>query len=72
MKIEAVPFANILWAEQPQSESRGETGTTVSRTVQSGDLRMRLVEFSPGYCGRPLVPEGSRRIRSRRDADQRS
>ncbi len=58
MKIEAVPFANIVWSEQPQSESRGETGTTISRAVQSGELRVRLVEFSPGYCADHWCPKG--------------
>jgi quercetin dioxygenase-like cupin family protein len=27
----------------------GEAGTALSRTVQTGSLRVRIVEFSPGY-----------------------
>ncbi|MHB2008577.1 MAG: DHCW motif cupin fold protein [Acidobacteriaceae bacterium] len=49
MNINNVPFTNVVWAEQPQIESSGEAGTTISKTMQTGNICVRLVEFSPGY-----------------------
>lgn len=49
MKIEAVPFTNIAWAEQSPVECCGEAGTATAMMVERGDLRVRVVEFSPGY-----------------------
>jgi quercetin dioxygenase-like cupin family protein len=58
LKIDGIPFANIVWAEQPRSEIPGEAGITISRTVQQGDLRVRVVEFSPGYLADHWCPKG--------------
>ena len=49
MKIAAFPFTNVLWSEQPVTESYGETGMAQSRLVQTGDVSARMVEFSAGY-----------------------
>ena len=49
MKIEHVPFTNILWGEQQTVEVQGETGRARSQTVKTGDLSVRIVVFSPGY-----------------------
>jgi len=49
MKIDSIPFTNICWAEQNLVESAGKTGSTRSKTVQAGDVTLRMVEFSPGY-----------------------
>lgn len=49
MKIDHVPFTNVEWSEQPQTQSSGEAGTALSRTMQTGNLCLRVVEFSPGY-----------------------
>jgi quercetin dioxygenase-like cupin family protein len=49
MKFPPLPFAPIEWAAIPAVECPGGTGTAVMRTVESGDLRMRLVEYSPDF-----------------------
>lgn len=43
------PFDLIDWAELAQIEHRGETGSANERSVSLGELRLRLVEYSPGY-----------------------
>ena len=50
MKIEGVPFTTLDWASAPRTTSSGLRGTAVSRTLQLGDLRVRMVEYSPGYA----------------------
>ncbi len=49
MRIEAVPFATVDWSRIPVTEHRGEAGTATWRTVEVGNIRVRRVEYSPGY-----------------------
>lgn len=42
-------FELIDWAELAKSEHLGETGSANERSVSFGELRLRLVEYSPGY-----------------------
>lgn len=71
MEIENVPFRTIDWTAVPRVEHKGETGTSFWRTVETGNLRVRIVEYSPGfrsdhYCSRGhvvFVLEGEHRIR---------
>lgn len=49
MKIENVPFAVVDWTKVEPTVHPGETGTAVWRTVEVGNLRVRMVEYSPGY-----------------------
>ncbi len=49
MKIPALPFTVTDWAQLPATEHPGETGTASWRTFSIGDLRVRCVEYSPGY-----------------------
>ena len=49
MRIEGVPFTAIDWAQVPVTVHPGETGEARWRTVEAGNLRVRLVEYSPGY-----------------------
>jgi mannose-6-phosphate isomerase class I len=44
-----VPFQTTDWACVAETEHVGENGTAKWRTLQLGDLRVRLVEYSPGY-----------------------
>lgn len=52
-------------------EYRGETGTSFWRTFEAGNIRVRLVEYSPGFksdhwCGRGhvlLVMDGELNVR---------
>lgn len=66
MKIERVPFCISDWSKILPVEHKGETGTSFWRTIEAGNLRLRMVEYSPRYradhwCGRGhvlLVLEG--------------
>jgi len=49
MKIENIPFGTTDWSAVPPTEHPGETGWATWRTQHFGALRMRMVEFSPGY-----------------------
>ena len=44
-----IPFQVTDWSAIQPSEHKGETGTAYWRTLQLGDLRVRMVEYSPGY-----------------------
>ena len=49
MKIEQVPFGVTDWSAVPKTEHPGETGAAYWRTVETGNIRVRIVEYSPGY-----------------------
>ena len=49
MKIEGVPFGVTDWSTVPETRHPGETGFAAWRTVQAGDVRVRMVSYSPGY-----------------------
>ncbi len=49
MVISDLPFGTTDWAAVPQTRHPGETGEALWRTRQFGDVRIRMVEYSPGY-----------------------
>lgn len=49
MRIEGVPFSTIEWNKVAKTEYPGETGKAVWQTVEQGNLRVRKVEYTPGY-----------------------
>ena len=49
MKIENLPFATTDWRSIEPTEHQGETGTATWRTRTFGEVRVRMVEYSPGY-----------------------
>ncbi|MGO8866722.1 MAG: DHCW motif cupin fold protein [Alphaproteobacteria bacterium] len=49
MKIENVAFLTTDWARLPASTAKGASGEASTRMVEAGNLRLRMVEFSPGY-----------------------
>lgn len=46
---EGIPFDVTDWMTITPTEHRGETGVATWRTRTFGALRVRLVEYSPGY-----------------------
>lgn len=66
MKIQNVSFAITDWEKIKPVEYKGEFGTSFWRTFESGNIRVRIVDYSPGfksdhYCNRGhilLVLEG--------------
>jgi quercetin dioxygenase-like cupin family protein len=49
VKLAEIPFGTTLWSAVEPEEHRGETGIALWRTRQFGELRVRMVEYSPGY-----------------------
>jgi len=49
MKIENLAFELTDWSKVEPTEHKGETGMAYWRTRQFGDIRVRMVEYSPGY-----------------------
>lgn len=44
-----IPFEITNWNTLPAVEYKGETGASYWRTIQHGDLRIRVVEYSKNY-----------------------
>lgn len=49
MNIESVPFGTTDWSLIPETEHKGETGMAYWRTLEQGNIRVRMVRYSPGY-----------------------
>lgn len=49
MKIDEIPFGTTDWSGVERTEHAGETGKAYWRTRQFGAIRVRLVEYTPGY-----------------------
>jgi mannose-6-phosphate isomerase class I len=49
MDMKNIPFGTTTWSEISPTEHQGETGTAYWRTRQFDTIRVRLVEYSPGY-----------------------
>jgi hypothetical protein len=49
MKLPDMPFTAIDWNEVPVVTYPGETGSAAWRTINVGDLRVRMVEYTPNY-----------------------
>jgi len=66
MIIENVPFCTIDWSKVEPTVHPGVTGQALWRTFEMGNIRVRMVEYTPGYladhwCSRGhvlLVMEG--------------
>jgi hypothetical protein len=49
MEIKNIPFTTTDWSQTVPTEHKGETGMATWRTQQFGELRVRMVDYSPGY-----------------------
>jgi hypothetical protein len=49
MKMTGIPFGVTDWSTIEPTEHPGETGMALWRTCQFGEIRVRMVEYSPGY-----------------------
>lgn len=49
MDITGIPFGTTDWSTIEPSEHKGVTGTAYWRTQQFGNIRVRMVEYTPGY-----------------------
>jgi len=49
MQLNDIPFATTDWSTVERTEHRGDTGVAHWRTRNFGGIRVRLLEYSPGY-----------------------
>ena len=49
MKIVDIPFCTTDWSEVEAIAHKGERGMAYWRTRQFGSIRVRVVEYTPGY-----------------------
>ncbi len=49
MKIPTLAFTVTDWSAVEPTRHEGETGFALWRTFNIGDLRVRMVDYSPGY-----------------------
>jgi hypothetical protein len=49
MKMRDIPFGATDWSGVPTTRHEGDSGFAVWRTRNFGDIRVRMVEYSPGY-----------------------
>jgi hypothetical protein len=49
VKLSDIPFDTTDWSQVEPVVHAGETGTAIWRTRLCGDIRVRMVEYSPGY-----------------------
>ena len=49
MDMKNIPFGTTSWSQIPATEHKGESGLAIWRTQQFDMIRVRMVEYSPGY-----------------------
>lgn len=49
MEINNIPFGTTDWTQIEPVEHKGENGVATWRTQQFGEIRVRMVDYSPGY-----------------------
>ncbi|MFY7854602.1 MAG: DHCW motif cupin fold protein [Rubrivivax sp.] len=49
MKMEQIPFGTTDWSAVEPTEHKGEVGVALWRTQTFGGIRVRMVEYTPGY-----------------------
>ena len=49
MQISGIPFTTVDWSQVEQTEHKGDSGTAYWRTRHFGSIRLRMVEYTPGY-----------------------
>ncbi|MEP6833666.1 MAG: DHCW motif cupin fold protein [Gemmatimonas sp.] len=58
MKMHDIPFGTTDWAALPASEHPGDAGLAFWRVQQFGQIRARLVEYTPGYSANHWCRKG--------------
>lgn len=50
MKMQGIPFGTTDWSTIEKTEHTGISGVAHWRTLHCDDIRIRMVEYSPGYA----------------------
>jgi hypothetical protein len=49
MEMTGIPFGTTDWSRVERTEHKGETGMATWRTREFAGIRVRMVEYTPGY-----------------------
>ena len=49
MRLSGIPFETTDWSKIEQTKHKGERGFVYWRTQQFGDIRVRMLECTPGF-----------------------
>ena len=49
MKMSDIPFGTTDWTQVESTEHSGDTGKAIWRTKNFNNIRVRMVEYTPGY-----------------------
>jgi quercetin dioxygenase-like cupin family protein len=49
MKLQEIPFQTVDWSQIEPTPHPGDAGSAAWRTLEAGNVRARMVEYSPGY-----------------------
>jgi hypothetical protein len=49
MQMSHIPFGTTDWSKVERTERKGQSGSAIWRTRQFGSIRVRMVEYTPGY-----------------------
>jgi hypothetical protein len=58
VRITDLPFGTTDWASVPPTRHKGESGEAIWHTRQFGDVRVRMVEYTPGYLANHWCSKG--------------
>jgi hypothetical protein len=58
MDMKNIPFGLTDWSKLPAREHKGDTGVAYWHTQQFDNIRVRMVEYSPGYLANHWCSKG--------------
>lgn len=58
MKIEPHPFCTVNWTQVNTEEHSGIYGKALWKVIHMGDIRIRMVEYTPGYSANHWCSKG--------------
>ncbi len=58
MRIGEIPFGTTDWSGVERTAHKGESGMAYWRTRQFGEIRVRMVEYTPGYLADHWCSQG--------------
>ena len=56
--MSSIPFGTTDWSQVERIEHRGERGSAYWRTRNFGSIRVRMVEYTPGYVANHWCVKG--------------
>ncbi|MEP7060923.1 MAG: DHCW motif cupin fold protein [Betaproteobacteria bacterium] len=58
MQMSGIPFGTTDWTQVERVEHKGESGIAYWRTQNFGGIRVRMVEYTPGYFANHWCDKG--------------